>query len=330
MVYLLYGDDDFSIKESLDEIKTSLGDREIISLNTTVLDGKTISFDELRAVCDTVPFLAPIRLVIVHNLLSRSDPRARNGRATDSWASFHEYLEAMPDTTILILIDGALASGNSMLSQLRSVTTIKRFSSLRGAELEKWVRNRVSAQGGVITQGALRLLCQLVGNNLWALNSEAEKLVLYCQGENIQEKDVQLVTSQAREITIFTMVDAVAEGRVTQAVHALEELFDNGAAPLYVLFMVTRQYRLIIQMQEAQKETKELNALGKLVGITSEFAIRKTRDQANIYNRSQVEEVYRRLLETDIYIKRGQLPPDLALETLVPELCSIVKLPQRR
>ncbi len=329
MVYLLYGDDDFSIKEALQEIKTSLGDREVLGLNTTILDGKAVSLDQMRAICDTVPFLAPVRLVIVENLLSRFDPRGRIGRDAEQWTSFPEYLGGMPETAVLILIDGSLAGGNSMLSQLRSLATIKRFPSLRGAELEKWVRNRVSVLGGTITSGAVRLLCQLVGNNLWVLSSEAEKLVLYSQAETIQEKDVQLVTSQAREMSIFTMVDAVAEGKATQAMHALEELFDNGAAPLYVLFMITRQYRLIIQMQEAQKETKDLNTLGKSVGISSEFAVRKTRDQAGMYDSTQLQEVYSRLLETDIYIKRGQLPPDLALETLIPELCSIVRLARR-
>ncbi|MSQ14927.1 MAG: DNA polymerase III subunit delta [Dehalococcoidia bacterium] len=337
MVYLLYGDDDFSIKEALDDIKASLGDRETINLNTTALDGKTVSLGELRAVCDTMPFMASTRLVLVHDLLSRFDPRPRDPRAgsgkstaNEAWTTLPSYLAGIPDTTTLVLIDGALVPRNAMLPQLRLVATIKQFPALRSAELEKWVRNRVSVLDGKITTGAVRLLCQLVGNNLWALRSEAEKLVLYCQGGEIQEKDVQTVTTQAREISIFTMVDAVAEGSVAQAVNALEELFDSGAAPLYVLFMVTRQYRLIIQMLEARQEKADLNTVGKTLGINNDFVFRKTREQAGRYNMAQLQEVYRLLLEADASIKRGQLPPEVALEALVPELCGIVRSPQRR
>jgi DNA polymerase III delta subunit len=66
LLYVLQGEDDFSLSRALDGIKKGLGDPSMLATNTTVLDGQKVTPDELRAVVDTVPFLAEKRLVIVH------------------------------------------------------------------------------------------------------------------------------------------------------------------------------------------------------------------------------------------------------------------------
>ena len=76
MLYILTGPDDFSLNEALEEIKRGLGDRLLLASNTSVLDGKQVTPDQLRAVCQAMPFLAEKRLVIVEGLLERFETRA--------------------------------------------------------------------------------------------------------------------------------------------------------------------------------------------------------------------------------------------------------------
>ena len=71
MLYILSGEDDFSIARELDTIKKSIGDQEMLATNTNTLDGKTVAADEFRAVCESAPFLSEKRLVIVQGLLDR-------------------------------------------------------------------------------------------------------------------------------------------------------------------------------------------------------------------------------------------------------------------
>ena len=69
MLYVLLGEDDFSLRQSLEEIKRSIGDQTTLAANTTVLEGQQVTLGQLRAVGETVPFLAERRLVIIHGLL---------------------------------------------------------------------------------------------------------------------------------------------------------------------------------------------------------------------------------------------------------------------
>ena len=82
MIHLLYGDDEFSISETVASMKDAVEPADLRDVNVTVLDGPSIGFDELRATCDTVPFLAAKRVVVVHGLLGqferrRAPPRRR-------------------------------------------------------------------------------------------------------------------------------------------------------------------------------------------------------------------------------------------------------------
>jgi hypothetical protein len=49
----------------------------MLATNTDVLDGRAVTPDQLAAICDTVPFLASHRLVVVEGLLARFDPPDR-------------------------------------------------------------------------------------------------------------------------------------------------------------------------------------------------------------------------------------------------------------
>jgi DNA polymerase III subunit delta len=74
LLYILWGEDEFSREEALAEIKKGLGDPEMLSTSTSLLEGAKLSLNELRGCIETVPFLAPCRLVIIKGLLERFEP----------------------------------------------------------------------------------------------------------------------------------------------------------------------------------------------------------------------------------------------------------------
>jgi len=43
----------------------------MLATNTNILDGRQVTADELRAVCESAPFLSEKRLVIIKGLLER-------------------------------------------------------------------------------------------------------------------------------------------------------------------------------------------------------------------------------------------------------------------
>ncbi|GAI59908.1 unnamed protein product, partial [marine sediment metagenome] len=106
MLYILWGQDDYSLGESLEEIKRGIGNQALLAANTTTLDGQQMTLDQLRTVCETLPFLAERRLVIVKGLLERFEPRGKSSRRKkitrvtnhqNEYKSLGAYISQLPD-----------------------------------------------------------------------------------------------------------------------------------------------------------------------------------------------------------------------------------------
>lgn len=330
LLYILSGEDDFSLTQALEEIKRGIGDHELLATNTTVLDGRKLTSDQLRAVCETAPFLSERRLVIVEGLLGRFEPKSKsNGRRKTASVNGQqsEYkplagcVNEAPDSTILVLVDDKLRSNNPLLKALSAKATMKTFPLLRNTDLRRWIQRRVKEEGGSISSQAVDLLARLVGNNLWIMKSEIDKLILFASGRSIEEGDVDRVVSYARQVSVFAMVDAILEFKARSAEQALHKLLERGAPPAYLLVMLSRQVQLILRSKELRKQGKSEAEIQSKLRLTSEFALHKTLEQANRHSLGRLKEVYRKLLETDLSIKTGRYDGELALSMLIVELC---------
>ena len=329
LLYILLGEDDFSRYQSLEKIKRSVGDQELLSANTTTLDGQQVTLSQLSTVCETLPFLAERRLVIVKGLLERFERKSKPRRKKpphvpdqqNEYKLIADHINKMPDSTILVLIDSGISSHNPLLRELSDKAEVKSFPPLRGAKLRQWVQGRVKEEGSSISPEAVELLARLVGSNLWIMANEINKLVLFTSGRRIEEEDIKTVVSYVQQASVFTMVDAILEFKAGVAEQALQQLLQRGAAPAYLLVMLARQVQMIVRVRELRNQGKTKIEIQNKLGLTSEFVLHKTLEQAERYTLERLREIYHQLLETDLSIKTGKYEDELALNILVVELC---------
>jgi DNA polymerase-3 subunit delta len=327
-VHVWYGEDDFRIKESLSDARHQVGIPELWDANTISLTGPGLTPNNLVHACSMVPFLAEKRMTIVEGLFSLFEPTGRQGNQKASlkgnpnvgpWKDSLPYLKLLPPTTILIFLDGRLSLNNPLLKIVSNVAEVREFPILRGENLKNWVRKKLAATEGDMVPGALRLICELIGGNLWAMQGELDKLQLYAHGRSIEEGDIHLLVSSAREANVFSMVDAVLYGNGNMAIKGIHELIESGKNASYIISMLARQLRLILLAKEISQKKVPERDWGARLGLASSFAIKKTMDQANRQNDKRILSLYKELLRLDLEIKTGQLNETLALEILVSQ-----------
>jgi DNA polymerase-3 subunit delta len=326
MFYVFDGDDTFTIREELAALVSKMGDPATSELNTTYLDGRTVTLAELRHHCSTFPFLADRRLVIVTELLERLGQKSRSNADSQFLANLVEYLPALPPTTRLIFCE------NRKLSKRHQVLTLalkseeghaKTFEAPTGSSLLRWVRNRVKRAGGSIEPRAADMLCAFVGNDLYQLHNEIQKLVAYTDGQRpITGDDIQLLTPHARQANIFDMVDALGRRDGKTASRIYHQLLDTGDHPLALLGMITRQFRLMIQVQDLAPQLSSPQAIARELK-QNPYPIQKILAQSKNYTPEQLVRVYHKLLDTDVDIKTGRMEPTLALDTLIAGLSRV-------
>jgi len=328
-VHVLHGDS-FLVPRRLDELIIESGASDVLEANRHRLVGSQTKPGELLSMCNALPFMDDYRLIVVEGLLATAESQGRGRRrglsggtksgdskSSDQWQALGDAIPKMPDTTILVFTDGPLGANNSLLRMLRPLAQVAELSAPNGEGLARWVKSTAEAKGSSISPSAIRSITDLVGNDLWTLDQELEKLALYCSGREIQESDVGEMVSQVREASIFAAVDAMIDGRPGVALRLLHQLKEDGREAPYIIGMVERQLRLLALARDAVDRGVPQSELKGRLGTSSDFVVRKTTEQARRHAMPEIIWRYNRLLETDLAIKRGKLEPDLALELLV-------------
>ncbi len=323
MFYVLHGDDTFTRSEELRGLQAKMGDPGMAELNTALLDGRSVTWEELRQHCDSLPFLSDRRLVIVTGLLTRL---AQRGTGSDEQAFLDRLLEHLPDlaptTRLVFLEDRALPDGHPILELARSQEEgyERVFAVPSGSALTRWVYQRVRQEGGQIDSEAAQALCAFVGHDLYRLHHEIQKLVSYTDAERpITEDDVQTLTPQARQASIFDLVDALGRRNGEQAARIYHDLLTVGEHALGILGMITRQFRLLIQVKELAPQLPTVSAIARELH-QNPYPIRKVLAQSHNYSLEQLRAIYHRLLDVDVAIKTGQTEATLALDALIAGL----------
>ncbi len=334
MYYIFHGEDEFSRSEQVKKFRTQLGDPQFADLNTIVFDGRTVTLGELQHACDSAPFLADKRLVVVEGLLARLEPHRKKGGEEPSGEDagevnpelangLKEYLGRLPDTTRLVFVESkTLAKNNPVLKYAEADKKgghVKEFKPPEDKVLPHWIEEHVHTVGGTIEPDAANELAMYVGADLRLIANEVGKLRAYCGDQPIRVADVHALVTSVRESSIFDLVDAIGERRTARALELLHAQLDQNAAPLYLLTMIVRQFRLLLQVQD-------LSARGLMPAMIAEqarinpFVVRKTAQQARNFTLAQLEATYRKLLETDLAMKTSRSDPVVALDTLIVEL----------
>lgn len=350
MITLLHGSDELLRSEHLSTIRAALGPAELAELNTTWLDGRKTSTAEISHHCDVVPFLTPRRLVIVEGLLTHLAKRTRPGKndaagdGRDSSLADHpeaspgpppvdqerqallDYLPSIPATTDLALIEAVDIASNDPVYRLlvalsgQGTAEIVLCQAPDAHDLPDWIVRRTKGKQADIQRPAAQELATYIGSNLRLLDNELDKLVAYRAGQGpISRDDVRLLVPYVQEANIFDLVDAVGRRDGPAALRLLRELRASGAAPLYLLSMIVRQFRILVQVSDLMGQGMAKDAIAKTIGLHP-YPTQKAMQQSRHWRIADLVAIYDLLLQADLAIKTGKLPDDLAVELLVVDL----------
>lgn len=337
MIYVLHGEDSFSAAEMLGALVEAVGPPDMRESNVSTMEAKEFSVEKLGALSMVMPFLAERRVVVLRGVMGslESRPNARRGRDRPEPVprGFHELLPALPPTSDVIFSEAAISTSNPLLTAVKeaggSNVSIHAFRPLDEDALSTWINDRVSREDATIDRAAVSRLVDQIGANLWTMNSEIQKLAVYCNGRTISIEDVEILVASAKETNMFAMVDAIMDRKPSAALTLSQKLLDEGKSGQELLAMIARQTRLIAIAQElASLRVPQIEWRSRL-GTTSNFVVRKTAEQAKRFPATTVRTLYRLLLGADVAMKSGT-SPDLAITEMLAEASTLHGTPRNR
>ena len=314
MLYLLHGPDEYSRSEALAAMRAAVPP-DVADLNISRLEGRRLKLDALAAACEAAPFLAERRLVIVTDALKHT-------KAGKEREELKAYLERVPPGCDLVFVESEDVDRRSILfTQLKKSGELREFLPPQGGELTRWVAERARRLGAKLEPAAAQRLAELVGNDTRTLATELDKLATYVgRGGAISAQDVDLLVQDRQEQNLFTFIDDLSARRLGPALRGARTLLEDGQAAIYVLFMLARQVRILLGVQELAAKRMRPDDIAAELG-QKPFVVRKAIDQARAFAPGELGLLHDRLLELDLATKTGRIQAETALELFVAEAC---------
>ena len=297
-LYLLYGEEVYLKKQYKDKLvkaMTTEGD----TMNFSAFEGKDTVTGQLIDLAETLPFFAERRVILVED----------SGFFKSSNDLLSDYFTAINPTTCFIF--------SKTYKAAKKAGAVVEFATQNEALLTKWILGRIGREQKKITQPVLQLFLSRTGLDMSNIDRELEKLLCYTLKKDVIEvSDVEAVVTEQIENKIFDMVDAISGHKQNVALDLYYDLLTLKEAPMRILFLITRQFRILSEVKELTQKGYSSFDIAKKVGIP-EFAVRKYQYQAKNFKREQIFAALEDAAQTDEAVKTGRLQEKIAVEIFI-------------
>jgi DNA polymerase-3 subunit delta len=274
------------------------------------------SGDDVVAACNALGLFAGAgRLIVVDGVEAWKAPDVK---------AIATYLkEPAPETTLALI--AAELKKDAPLAKAVAGTGDVLLWDVSQRSLPAWVADQFKIRGGVAEPEACRALIELVGNDLYELATEVDKLVAWAGTAPLTQADIEALVAPRAEATNFALTDAWGAREVAAVIRASEALLDRTGDPRSrtiprIVGILTSHVARIRQCQRLEAEG--LTAKDAAARLKQHpFYVQKLYAQARNYSVDELNRVTVRLAGLDHALKGGsRLAPDLELERALVEI----------
>ncbi|HEV2354324.1 MAG TPA: DNA polymerase III subunit delta [Puia sp.] len=279
-VYWLEGEEEFYIDQLVNYAEHRILTEAEAGFNLTVFYGKDADWTAVINACRRYPMFAERQVVLLKE--------AQQMRDIDK---LEPYIGKPLASTVFVVahkekkVDGRSRLAKTLKEKAELFSTKKMYDN----QLPDWTAGLVRSKGFEITQKALLLLVDHIGNDLSRINNEIEKLQVNLAGrQSITEDDIERYIGISKEYNVFELQDAFARKDRAKAIRIIQYFESNPkAAPiqlvlpsLYSLF--SKAYMIYGQSSRDEK------VVAGVIGVAP-FAIRDSLTAVRNYGYEGVE-----------------------------------------
>lgn len=148
-------------------------------------------------------------------------------------------------------------------------------------------------------------MLRAIGTNMEALMNEIQKLIAYkYEQNNITKEDIDLICTKSLEAKIFDMLDAMCNKDVNKALEIYNNMIILKEAPIKILVMIIRQFRLLIQTKYLLMQGYNSKDIADRLNQRL-FIVNGLINQCKNFSYQSLIQAFEQCLETDLAIKTG-------------------------
>lgn len=280
-VYWLEGEEPYFIDTVINYAEHHILSESEAGFNLTVFYGRDADWASVVNACMRYPMFAERQVVLLKEAQNMRDIEKLEGYVNKPLAS-----------TIFVVgykdkkVDGRTKFAKLLKEKGELFTTKKLYDN----QLPEWTSQMIQQEGLTISNKALMLLVDHVGNDLNRLQNEVEKIKINLKNrKNITEEDIEEFIGISKEFNVFELQDAIAQKNMPKAVRIIQYFAANPkAAPIQQILPTLYSYfsKIYAAFGMENKSEQSLFAIFK-----NPFAVKTAQQAMANYGFTGVEKI---------------------------------------
>ncbi|PIR25106.1 MAG: DNA polymerase III subunit delta [Deltaproteobacteria bacterium CG_4_10_14_0_2_um_filter_43_8] len=311
--YLFFGAELHIARHGLHVMKEKLGISNMHDdLSYSAYSGVEASVEKVMGALKTFPFLGGKNLIVI---------RDAHKLSKEMQAHLVDYLQKPFEHSLLVLIAEKLDGRSKLFAALQKQSAVIECKALYANQVPSWIASQVRQQKRQISHEAARYLADLVGTDLSQIDQALERLFLFVGKRPLIElSDVEMAIAETSQRSVFELTNNIGEKKLSKSLSVLTTLLHQGEAPVMILGMVARHFRLLTKAKEVEGRMRQSADLARYLGVHPFFA-KDYLAQAQHYSLEELKQAFHAFAWCDRELKTTRLTKDKPLEKLIISLC---------
>lgn len=305
--YLIYGVDKYLIDKEIDKIikKNKIDNNSIIrySLNED-------SIDNILEDANTFNLFSDAKLIIVNdaNIFTSS-----NDILTDKIIN---YLNNYNDKSYLVFT--LLSDKIDNRKKITKVMSDKgNVIDLNKKEVDtNYIISYLKENGYQINMSDVRMILNKVGNNLFSINNELDKLMLFKLEDKVIDKNsIDLLINENIDSSLFALVDSITNKDKNKMLKLYHECLLESD-PIMIINMLANKYILLYQVKRLISDGYSDDKIAKELEVHP-YPVKLARNMCYSYSVKEILDIILKFANLDKDIKLGNVNGEVGLEFLL-------------
>jgi DNA polymerase-3 subunit delta len=292
------GENSFALGEALRELIDNFV-TEHGNLTLERLDGEETDFADIQQALTNLPFLASKQLVILR-------APGKNKRFVEQ---FEQLLDAVPETTDVIIVEPKLDRRLNYYKFLKKKTNFREFQALDQGGLAQWLTVAAKARHGSLNHADARYLVERVGISQQLVAHELDKLLLY--DPQITRQTIDLLTDPVPQSTVFQLLEAAFSGRSRETLDLYAQQRALKVEPQQIIALLAWQLHVVAVIKTAGDRTSDQIAQEASM---SPYVTRKSQTIAKRLSLADLRKLVANLATIDSRLKSTSIDADDTLQ----------------
>jgi DNA polymerase-3 subunit delta len=255
-IYLISGDELLLVQEAVDAIRAAAIKAGYAERVTTTLESSQDWYPLIYTNTHNLSLFASKKIIEIN--LNHTKLTSTNGKIFEDFAH-----QSLADTLLLIYttkLDSKIEK-TSWYQAIEKAGVVLPVWPIPSEQLPQWIMQRAKKIGLQLTPQAADRLAVLVEGNLLAAAQEIEKLYLLFSDKALDHQTIENAVTDNARFDIFNLVDSALSGKTQRSLRILQNLAAEGIEPTLILWALTRELRVLADMQLQLRQGEALSSL---------------------------------------------------------------------